>query len=85
MQYIKTLPRIERCCVEAYDMKRYTAKLITALIWIIECTLPVSGEAIASATLSITLYVPPETEPGYDGYDGCSVERNGSTIIIEAK
>lgn len=85
MQYIKTLPRIERCCVEAYDMKRYTAKLITALIWIIECTLPVSGETIASTALTITLYVPPEPEPVPDRYENCIVERNGSTITIEAK
>ena len=72
-------------CVEAYDMKTYAAKLITAIIGIMACTLPVSGETIASTALTITLYVPPETEPIPDGYEDCIVERNGSTITIEAK
>ena len=85
MQYIKTLPRIERCCVEAYDMKTYAAKLITAIIGFMACALPASGKTIASTTMTITLYVPPETEPAHSGYENCIVERNGSTITIEAK
>lgn len=66
-------------------MKTYAAKLITAIIGILACAPPVSGETIASTALTITLYVPPETEPIHDGHENCIVERNGSTITIEAK
>lgn len=73
------------CCVEAYDMKTYAAKLITAIIGIMACTLPVSGETIAATTLTITLYVPSEPDPAPNRYENCIVERNGSTITIEAR
>ena len=66
-------------------MKTYAAKLITAIIGIMACTLPASGKTIASTTMTITLYVPPETEPVHNGHENCIVERNGSTIIIEAR
>ena len=63
-------------------------RFVTGLLMLAICILPLcAGRTIATATLRVTLYVPPEpiteeTAPGV--YDGYTLGKDDSTVYVTA-